>query len=354
VIRVLVVDDSRFVRTVVREILEADPDIRVVGEAENGLQGVELCVSLGPDVVLMDVQMPVMDGLEAVERIMDRRPTPVIILSATVSPGEVGSAFRAVRAGAFEALPKPAGVTSEESYSRIAEDLVARVRLYALVGRRRGWSDQVDEGADPLGLQVPAVSDRVIAVGASTGGPRAVQRLLSVLPAPFPCPILLVQHISQGFTRGFAQWLQKEVKLEVKVVERAERLRPGLVYLALDGHHLEVRRDVAALRDAPPVNACRPSVDVLFRSVAREYGHRGVAVLLTGMGRDGAQGALQLREAGAQVLVQDESSCIVYGMPKAAVDAGAATRVVPLRDMAATLAMVLSEASCAAEEARNP
>ncbi|MDF1553442.1 MAG: chemotaxis-specific protein-glutamate methyltransferase CheB [Deferrisomatales bacterium] len=341
-IRVLVVDDSRLVRTVVREILEADPEIQVVAEAENGLQAVEHCVSLGPDVVVMDIQMPVMDGLEAVERIMARRPTPVIILSATVSPGEVGSAFRAVRAGAFEALPKPEGVTCEETYAKMAADLVARVRLYAKVGQRRGWRDQVEDGAEVADLTAPRTSDRVVALGASTGGPRAVQRLLSSLPAPFPCPVLLVQHISLGFTRGFAQWLQREVSLEVQVVERSARLRSGVVYLPLDGHHLEVRHDLVLLRDTAPVNACRPSVDVLFGSVAREYAARGVAVLLTGMGRDGAQGALQMKQAGAQVLVQDEASCIVYGMPKAAVEVGAATRVVPLREMPSALLDALS------------
>jgi len=347
-----VVDDSRLVRTVVREILQTDPEIQVIAEAENGRQAVERCVSLGPDVVVMDVQMPVMDGLEAVERIMAQRPTPVIILSATVNPGEVGSAFRAVRAGAFDALPKPEGLTSAETYSRVAEDLVARVRLYARVGQRRGWRDQLEDGAEAVGeLSVPKASNQVVAVGASTGGPRAVQRLLAALPASFPCPVLLVQHISLGFTRGFAHWLQRELALEVQVVERSAHLRPGVVLLPLDGHHMEVRRDLAVLRSTPPVNACRPSVDVLFGSLAREYGARGVAVLLTGMGRDGAQGALEMKQAGAQVLVQDEASCIVYGMPKAAVDLGAATRVVPLRTMAEALTRALAPVPQGAEKA---
>ncbi len=339
-IRVMVVDDSRLVRTILREVLESDPELRVVEEAENGAEAVQKCIATGPDVVLMDVQMPIMDGLAAVERIMEERPTPVIILSATVSDGEVKSAFRAVRAGAFEALPKPEGVTTPEAYARIAEGLVSRVKLYAKVGRQRGWQEAATTQAlvGSLSTALPVASPRVVALGASTGGPRTVQAVLAALPATFPCPILLVQHISLGFTRGFAQWLQREVSLTVKVVERAERLEAGSVYLAVDGRHLEARRGFAVLRDTPPVNACRPSVDVLFQSLAREYGALAVAVLLTGMGRDGAQGALAIREAGGEVLVQDEASSVIFGMPKAAIELGAATRVAPARDLPRLLA----------------
>lgn len=327
-VRVMIVDDSRLVRKILREILESDPEVRVIEEAENGAEAVDKCVALGPDVVLMDIQMPVMDGLKAVEAIMRERPTPVIILSATVSPGEVKSAFRAVRAGAFEALPKPQGLTSPQTYAAVAADLLSRVKLYARVGRSKGWGGE--EIVRPQ-LQMPTLSPRVVAIGASTGGPRTVQAILSALPSDFPCPILVVQHISLGFTRGFAGWLQRESSLDVKVVERSERLAKGFVYLAADGNHLEVRGGMAVLTQAPPVNACRPSVDVLFSSLAREYGQYAVAVLLTGMGRDGAQGASAVRAAGGEVIVQDEDSSVVFGMPKAAIELGAASRVVPAR-----------------------
>lgn len=336
-IRVMVVDDSRLARTVLREILEVDPDVRVVAEAENGREAVDRCVTVGPDVILMDVQMPVMDGLQAVERIMRVRPTPVIILSATVSPGEVKSAFRAVRAGAFEALPKPGAGASRE-----AEDLRSRVRLYARVGRRRGWQDTCRDAADVPRPSWPSSSPRVVAVGASTGGPRTARAVLHALPPDFPCPVLLVQHIGLGFTRGFAEWLQREVALPVRVVERSERLQPARVYLAVDGHHLEVRRGTAVVRVGPRVHGCRPSVDVLFRSVARECGARGVAVVLTGMGRDGALGALDVRRAGGDVIVQDEQSSVIFGMPRATIDLGAATRVVDAREIPRALAEVLS------------
>lgn len=332
----MLVDDSRVVRAVLRDLLEADPELQVVAEAENGLEAVERCEALRPDVVIMDVQMPVMDGLEAVERIMLRCPAPVIILSATVNPGEVQSAFRAVRAGAFEALPKPDASVTPEAYAAVAEDLRSRVKLYAKVGRRRGWSAAPKEAetaprAAPPG---PTRPDRIVAIAASTGGPRAVQRLLRDLGPPFPCPGVLVQHISLGFTRGFAGWLERETGHPVTVVERPVELTPGTLYVAADGTHLAVHHGRAVPQEGPPVNACRPSADVLFETVAREYGARAVGVVLTGMGRDGAQGALALRRAGAPVLVQDEETSVIFGMPKAAIEVGAATRVVGLGEMA--------------------
>ncbi|MBI5017552.1 MAG: chemotaxis-specific protein-glutamate methyltransferase CheB [Deltaproteobacteria bacterium] len=348
-IRVMIVDDSRMVRRILREILESDPEVRVIEEAEDGAEAVEKCVALGPDVVLMDIQMPVMDGLQAVEAIMRERPTPVIILSATVSPGEVKSAFRAVRAGAFEALAKPEGVTSPRVYAAVAADLLARVKLYARVGRRKGWGAEEMEAPQ---LRMPAASPRVVGIGASTGGPRTVQAILSALPPAFPCPILVVQHISLGFTRGFASWLQRETNREVKIVERSERLVKGSVYLATDGNHLEVRGGMAVLTQVPPVNACRPSVDVLFSSLAREYGSYAVAVLLTGMGRDGANGAAAVRGAGGEVVVQDEESCVVFGMPKAAIDLGAASRVVPARLVPRTLAEIVGPGGAEAAKER--
>jgi two-component system chemotaxis response regulator CheB len=318
---------------VLREILEVDPTIRVVGEAGNGLEGVAKCVGSQPDVVLMDVQMPVADGFEAVARIMRERPTPVIVLSATVSPGEVGSAFQAVRAGAFEVLPKPDGPASLESYAPLAEALRSRVKLYARVGRRRGWGTVAEAGRDPAPLRVVGASRRVVALGASAGGPRTLLAILSALPTTFPCPILLVQHISAGFARGFTQWLSREVALPVRAVENPELLRPGTVYLAPDDRHLGVRRGVAMAVEGPPQHGCRPAVDVLFHALAEEYGSLAVAVLLTGMGKDGASGALAVRRAGGEVLVQDEATSVIFGMPKAAIELGAATQVVPAPDI---------------------
>jgi two-component system chemotaxis response regulator CheB len=215
------------------------------------------------------------------------------------------------------------------------------------VGRQRGWKETCSETSTPVMPRMPAVSPKVVAIGASTGGPRTTQAILAALPAEFPCPILVVQHISLGFTRGFAQWLQRETPLKIRVLERAERLQAGTVYMAEDGSHLAVRRGMGALRADPPVNACRPSVDVLFQSVSREYGDLAIAVLLTGMGRDGARGALEVRQIGGEVIVQDEASSVIFGMPKAAIELGAATRVVSARDVPRTLAELIGGAKVA-------
>jgi len=341
VIRVLLVDDSRLVRTVVRELLEEDPEIQVVGEAENGLDGVTQCLELKPDVVLMDVQMPVMGGLEAVERIMGERPTPVIVLSATISAGEVGSAFKAVRAGAFDVLPKPENLASREGYAQVADALRSRVKLYARAGRRRDWGAPASVAPAPLPRRARGSSQRVVAVGASAGGPRTLLAMLSALPPSFPCPILLVQHISPGFVRGFSQWLSKEIALPVKIVEDRELLRAGTIYLPADDRHLRVRRGLTVLGDGPPEHGCRPAVDVLFRALAEEYGSLAVAVVLTGMGKDGAQGALAVRRAGGEVLVQDEETSAIFGMPKAAIELGAATRVLPVSDIPRQLVTIV-------------
>jgi diguanylate cyclase (GGDEF)-like protein len=204
------------------------------------------------------------------------------------------------------------------------------------MARKKGWSsDEVQAVA--TGTEAPLFSSKVVAMGASTGGPRTLLKVLGALPADFPCPILLVQHMSQGFMKGFAEWLGKEISLKVHVVDEAVRLEPGHVYIPPDGYHLEVARGAAVLREGPPVNACRPSVDVLFHSLARECKDQGVAVLLTGMGRDGAEGALAIHKAGGKVIVQDEETSIIYGMPKAAVDLEAADRVEPLQRIPAAL-----------------
>lgn len=336
-IRVLVADDSRLVRAVLRELLEQDPAIRVVAEAADGLQASELCRSVSPDVVLMDIQMPVLDGLAAVERIMREDPTPIIVLSATVNPGEVDAAFRAVRAGAFEALAKPEGLVSCGAYDRFGESLRSRVKLYARVARKRGWREATQPPAPPrVGMRTG--SRRVVALGASAGGPRTVQGVLGALPATFPCPILLVQHISPGFAAGFAKWLARETAFPVVVVGQPVRLQAGRVYVASDGCHLVVRGGDAAVERGPPENGCRPSVDVLFRSLAQQCGTLGVAVVLTGMGRDGAEGALDVRRAGGLVLVQDEASSAIFGMPRAAIALGAATRILPASEIPSALA----------------
>lgn len=346
-IQVMIVDDSHLVRQMLRELIEHDDEVQVVVEAQNGAEAVDRCLTHKPDVILMDIQMPVMDGIEAVKKIMQVRPTPIIVLSATVYTGEVRSAFRALRAGALDALPKPQGLMVPENFTKVAQDLLSRIKLYALVGKKKGWAQEPQTKVQP-GFISPSVSSKVVVIGASTGGPGAVMSLLSSLPMNFPSPIILVQHMSEGFLGGFSQWLDREVSLNIVYVEEAVRLEPGNVYIPNNGYHIEVSRGAAVLREGPLVNAVRPAVDVLFKSVAREYGEQVVGVLLTGMGRDGGEGALAIKEAGGTVIVQDEETCVVFGMPKVAIELGAADYVEPLSNIPARLAQAVANGQAAA------
>ncbi len=336
-IRVMLVDDSRLVREVIRGMIERDSEIRVSAEAANGAEAIERCVKTKPDVILMDIQMPVMNGIEAVKRIMETNPTPVIVLSATIHPGEVRSTFAALRAGALDAMAKPRGVVIPESYAEISEELINRIKFYARVGKTKGWH-AVSKSVEEPGLSVPSRSSKIVAIGTSTGGPRTLPLVLGPLPKDFPCPIVVVQHMGHGFMRGFAEWLGREITLPVRLVEEAVRLEPGKVYMPPDGVHIEVARGGAVLREGSPVNGCIPSVDVLFNSVAREYGERAIGIILTGMGKDGAEGALAIRKAGGTIIVQDEESSVIFGMPRAAIEINAATRVEPLRAIPGAIA----------------
>ncbi|PLX41668.1 MAG: hypothetical protein C0608_04740 [Deltaproteobacteria bacterium] len=340
-IRVLITDDSRLVRGVLREIIEDDPEITVIAEASNGAEAVEICIKERPDVVLMDVQMPVMDGIESVRRIMQSAPTPVIVLSASVKSSETRSAFAALSAGAIDAIAKPHGIVSADTYSSIADDIIGRIKLYARVAKK-GKLDTEEHPRNNEQISSPAISSSVIAIGASTGGPRSLSALLSALKPDFPCPILLVQHISEGFMRGFSEWLGREISLEVVIVDHAMRLEPGRVYLPPDGYHLEVARGAAVLSEAPPLHGCRPAVDVLFKSLAEEYGERAIGVVLTGIGVDGAAGAAAIKAVGGMVIAQDEESSVIFGMPKAVIERDAATHVASLQNMPKLLSELAS------------
>jgi len=285
--------------------------------------------------------MPVMDGIESVKRIMQTAPTPVIVLSASVKSSETRSAFSALSAGAIDAIAKPHGIVSSETYGAIAEDIIGRIKLYYRVAK-----SGAAEGEEPLRdleqITSPPVSSSVIAIGASTGGPRTLSALLSAIKPDFPCPILLVQHISDGFMRGFADWLGREISLDVVIVDHAMRLEPGRVYLPPDGYHLEVSRGAAVLSEAPPLHGCRPAVDVLFKSLAQEYGERAIGIVLTGIGVDGSEGALAIKALGGKVIAQDEASSVIFGMPKSVIERDAATHIASLENMPKLLSELAS------------
>jgi two-component system, chemotaxis family, protein-glutamate methylesterase/glutaminase len=332
-LRALVAEDSPTARALLVEILASDPGLEVVGEARNGLEAVAMTKRLRPHVVTMDLRMPLMDGLEATKEIMIEAPTPIVIVTASLEPRDVERSMHALQSGALAVLAKPSGPGSP-GFPEACRQLVTTVKAMAEVKVVRHWREH--RPASPAAVRSLAMP-RVVAMAASTGGPAALQQLLSALPAGFPVPILVVQHIAPGFVQGLASWLGASSPLKVKVAEQGEPLRPGTVYLAADGRDMGVSERGSVSLSAPrPGNGC-PGATALFESVARSYGPSAVAVILTGMGRDGLEGLASIKRGGGRVVAQDEATSVVFGMPGAAVEAGLADLVLPLSSIASTL-----------------
>lgn len=338
-VRVLVVDDSGFFRRRVCEILGADPHIEVIGSACNGLEAVEQAARLRPDVITMDIEMPVLDGISAVRRIMASNPTPVLMFSSLTYEG-ARATLDALDAGAVDFLPKRL-----EDIARNREDAnrVLRARVYAL-GSRGVRNHRAVPARAPAARPsaVSAARHRSVVIGTSTGGPAALQRLLPALRADYPLPLLLIQHMPASFTAAFAERLDQLCAIRVKEAADGEPVLPGVAYLAPGGRQMLVERHGGAIRlrvtDSHPEVTYRPSVDVCFASAARAWPGGVLAVVLTGMGSDGREGARLLKASGSQVWAQDERSCVVYGMPQAVVGAGLADRVLPLDEIGMSLA----------------
>lgn len=331
-IRVLIVEDSQVVRDFLMYILSSDPAIKVIGTAGNGEEAVQAVRDKRPDVVTMDINMPVMNGFEATRLIMEATPTPIVIVSASWDPKEVEKTFQAMEAGAVAAVKKPVGVAHPD-YQKQAKELIQTVKLMSevkVVGRRsrKTYRTDIPEAA-AAGAPIPVTMDiKVVAIGASTGGPPVIEAILSALPKAFPAPLLIVQHISAGFVQGFADWLAKASGLPVKVAAHDEYPLPGHVYIAPDD--VQMGMDITgriSLNKSDPENGLRPSVSYLFRSAAKACGNNAVGVLLTGMGKDGAYELKLMKEMGAVTIAQDRDSCIVFGMPGEAVVLNAATYI---------------------------
>jgi two-component system chemotaxis response regulator CheB len=342
-IRVLVVDDSPTSRLLLVEILRADAEIEVVGQAADGLEAVEMVKRLRPDIVTMDVQMPRLDGFAATKRIMVETPTPILI-TTSVDPRALSVSLEAVRMGALAVQAKP-GDPLAPGFDEAARELVRQVKAMSRVKvvrhseREPARVPAAHAAAAAVLYDVPA---EVVAIAASTGGPAALHRILTTLPADFPIPILVVQHLSRGFGPGFAGWLDKASPLRVKPAEEGEALRPGTVYVAVDDHHLCVSPSRKIhLSTAPAVGGFRPSGTVLFEAVATAFGRRAVAVILTGMGRDGVDGLRAIRRAGGRTVAESAATAVVYGMPGAAVLAGLADFILPLDEVCAAVAGLL-------------
>lgn len=341
-IRVLVVDDSPTVRELLVHMLQGAPDLQVVGVARDGMEAVQLATRLRPDVITMDIRMPRMDGFQATKQIMQQVPTPIVVVSASVESEELKITFNALRAGALTVVEKPRGPVGP-AYEAIREQLVTTVRLMSEVKVVRRWATGMLRPRVPVVRRdLDTVRTAAVGIAASTGGPSALYQLLSALPTDFPVPILLVQHIARGFGQGMVNWLEGATRLQVKTAEQGELLRPGCVFVAPDDRHLLVQaRSKVLLRDREDRDALCPSADKLFASLAEGFGRKGLGVIMTGMGRDGVEGLRKLKEAGGRVLAQDELSCVVFGMPKEAIEAQIVDRVIPLEQMAAAIMEML-------------
>ncbi len=336
-IRVLIADDSATARALLVAILTSDPEIQVVGEAGNGVEAVELTRKLRPDLVTMDLRMPRLDGFEATKEIMITAPTPIVIVTSSVVIENVETAMRTLRAGALAVLAKPAG-PGAPGFEEAAQQLLVNVKALSQVKVVRHWRP----AAPPQKKVRPALAgskeSQVVAMATSTGGPAALYRILTDLPGDFPAPILVVQHITQGFLSGLADWLNKESDLKVKVAEDGETLAPHTVYLAPDNCHLGLASPSSILlARSPPLGGFRPSGTFLFESVARACGPAAVAVILTGMGEDGVEGLRTVRQTGGSILAQDEKSSVIFGMPAAAIAAGLPDQVLALETIASRL-----------------
>lgn len=375
----LVVDDSVVVRRLVTDSLSRDPDIEVVGYASNGRIALAKVDQLAPDLVTMDIEMPEMNGIEAVRALRRSRHTMPIIMFSTLTERGASATLDALVAGATDYVTKPANVGSvQESLERVASELIPKIK--ALVPRRAGSAaggpGAAPAGPAPAGVPAPARSLRpaaapaaplagrrgavvtrpapaphpvsAVIIGSSTGGPEALSKVLGSLSAAPPVPVLVVQHMPPVFTRQLAARLDRLGPATVVEAADGDLLQPGTVYIAAGDHHLELSRSAGMLRtkltDGPPVNFCRPAVDVLFRSAVRELGGQLLALVLTGMGADGRTGCEDVVTAGGTVLVQDEPTSVVWGMPGAVATAGLAHRVLPLGEVAPTLESVLARA----------
>ncbi|MGC2423546.1 MAG: chemotaxis-specific protein-glutamate methyltransferase CheB [Nitrospirota bacterium] len=333
-IKVLVVEDSPVVKEYLVHILNFGPGMEVVGTAGNGREALEAVVRLKPDVVTMDINMPVMDGLEATRRIMETNPLPILIVSGAWDPTEVKTTFKAMEAGAVTILQRPAGIGHPDA-DKMAAEMILKVKLMSEVKVVRRWPYKktgayLDMPVINMNPAIDSADFDVVAIGASAGGPVVIQSILDSMQKDFPFPILIVQHIAAGFLNGMVDWLAETSGVPLQIASGGEILLPGRAYFAPDGFNLGVRPDGRTFLDDRDANfRTRPSVSYLFQSVAGAFGRNAVGILLSGMGSDGAAELKLMRSNGAVTIAQDRESSLIFGMPGAAVELDAATYVLP-------------------------
>ncbi len=335
IIRVFVVEDSPLMCKILVTLLNHDPQILVVGVAMDGKEALDLLPHLKPDIMTLDMDLPVLDGLEVTRQVMSYHPTPILIVSSSVFKTGMEKVFRAISFGALDVLDKSDLIPKGEGKS--GEELIEKIKhlTRAKLLNRNLLRVREEKGGVEIKRPKSGFSQRIVAMVASTGGPQALIKILRSLPEEFPCGILIVQHMASGFLTGMVDWLNKECRIKIKIGEDQEIIRPGVAYIAPDHFQMRVvEGGRISLSDEPPTNGHKPSGDVLLESVARVYGKGSIGVILTGMGKDGAMGMRMIKQFRGKTIAQDEKSCVVFGMPHAAIETGAVDRILPLEKIA--------------------
>jgi two-component system chemotaxis response regulator CheB len=342
-IKLLIVDDSPTQIALLTTIFSAEKDFTIVGFAKNGEEAIKQIQLIKPDIITMDILMPVMNGLEATRVIMSQFPIPIVIISSTVNDGSKSITFEALDAGALAVLSKPTFVNNENFIKdrKKIVDMVRSMSEICVIKRRFFTKKPNTKLIQQPTLMVKKTIYEIIAIGSSVGGPQALKTIFSALPANFTVPIVVVQHMTRGFINGFASWLNNNTELEVKCAEDHEILQPGIIYFAPDANHTEIRRERGKLsiklNAGPPISGFCPSATVLFQSVAKVCGSSAIGIILTGMGNDGAQGLLELKNVKGHTLIQDPDSAVVFGMAGVAQSLGAVDKVIELNSIASYL-----------------
>lgn len=333
-IKVLVVDDSALIRDAIINTLESEEGIKVIGTAGNGKEAIDLVPKLKPDIISMDILMPIMDGLQATEYIMAYHPTPILVVTSLLCK-DMEIAFKALNAGALDVIERPSISELSKPTSKLRKQLIDKIKILASVkvithlGGRFPKKEKALLPSPPLTKE--EMRFKIIAIASSTGGPKTVRNILSKLPPDFPIPIVIVQHISDGFTKGLVDWWNNECEIEIQEAKDGERLRKGVVYVSPSFVHMTVTKNGRIkLEDSPPVGGHKPSANVLLSSVAEAYPQSAIGIILTGMGDDGAIGIKAIKEAGGFTIAQDEESCAIFGMPKVAIEMGVVDKVISL------------------------
>ena len=370
-IKVLLVEDSPVALNILQRLLKSCPEIAVVGTASNGKEALGLIPKLNPEVICTDFTMKGMDGLELTQQVMAKYPRPILVISNSVQKYDTKNVFKLLQAGALDVFPKPK-TGRESDYGKVKEQLLDKIKVISGVSvftkpLRQTVASSINtklsstqtvstsQAIKKISEQekgntiayLKATQDiapfpvKVVAIGVSTGGPRALNQVISPLPKNFPVPIICTQHISPGFLEGLVNWLDGESQLRIKIAQKGEYPRPGTVYFAPENSHLQLTSQGQFIHTSTePVDGHCPSATVMFQSVAKFYGRKSLGILLTGMGRDGATGMKAIAEIGGMTIAQDEKSCIVFGMPKAAIEIGAAKHILPLQKIAPLLTKI--------------